>query len=190
MNTFRILVAVAALTASSSSAATYRIDPVHSAVTFTVRHFVTKIHGSFTKFTGTFDYDAKAPVNSKVDVKIDPASIDTHVEKRDNHLRGGDFFDVAKCSEMTFKSTKVELTGDKGKLHGILTMHCVTKPVVLDLELGGEAKDPKGNAYFGASATGKLNRADWDISAFKGMIGDDVSINIDVEAKPAVSSKS
>jgi len=190
MKAFKVGLVFAALATSPLSATTYQIDPVHSAVTFTVRHFVTKVHGSFDKFGGTFDYDAKAPAKSKVNVKIDPASIDTHVEKRDNHLRSGDFFDVTKCSEMTFKSTKVELAADKGKLYGDLTMHCVTKPVALDLELGGEAKDPNGNIHFGATATGKLNRADWGISAFKGMIGDDVGINIDIEASPVASSKS
>jgi polyisoprenoid-binding protein YceI len=183
----KILSAVAAASvffAAPAAAATYQIDPQHSSVSFSVRHIVTKVHGGFDKFSGTFSYDAEKPAKSSVDVTIDPATINTKVAARDGHLRSDAFFDVAKCPAMTFKSTKVELKGESGKLIGDLTMRCVTKPVVLALEVAGEGKDPKGNVHFGASATGKINRNDWGISYGKGMVGDEVTIEIDVEALP------
>lgn len=187
MRKLAIIAAWVSLALSPLEAATYEIDPNHSTVAFTVRHLVTKVHGTFNKFSGTFTYDKKDPTRSKAEVKIDPGSIDTRVEMRDKDLRSPNYFDTAKCPEMSFQSTKARLEGDKGKLYGDLTMHCVTKPVALDLEVAGEAKDPKGNVHFGASATGKVNRDDWGISSGKGMVGDEVMIDIDIEAKPAKS---
>ncbi len=177
--------AVVAALAAPAAAAKYQIDPMHSSVTFTVRHLVTKVHGTFRTVSGTFDYDDAKSKGSAVDVKIDPASVDTNVEKRDAHLKSDAFFDVAKCPEMSFKSTKAFIKNGKGSMTGDLTMHCVTKPVTLALEIGGVTKDPKMGERFGASATGKLNRQDWGVSYGKGMVGDDVNIEIDVEATPA-----
>lgn len=182
---------VVLLAAVPAAAKTYSIDPLHSSVGFTVRHLVSKVQGGFKKVSGTFDYEPGNPKAWKADVEIDPASIDTRVEARDNHLRNPDFFDVEKCPKMTFKSTKAEATGaTSGKLYGDLLMHCVTKPVVLDLDIAGEAKDPKGNPVFGASATGKLNRKDWGITSGAGMVGDEVTLTIDIEARPAEQQKS
>src|SRR5262249_45924391 len=120
MKKVAIVFALVSVGAVSLRAATYEIDPNHSSVAFTVRHLVTKVHGTFDKFSGTFVYDEKAPKKSKAEVKIDPASIDTHVQMRDNDLRSASYFDTAKCADMAFKSTKVELSGGKGKLFGDL----------------------------------------------------------------------
>lgn len=182
-----LLAALLAVSAVPASAATYSIDPVHSLVGFRIRHLVSKTSGRFTKYSGTINYTEGKPETWSVDAKIDPASINTDNEKRDGHLRSADFFDVEKCPDMAFKSTKVA-KGEDGRwmLHGDLTMHCVTKPVVLDLEVGGVA-GPKA----GFSARTKINRKDfgivWNRALDKGgaMLGDDVEISLDIEADEA-----
>jgi len=190
----RHILAVAVLLLSSSAlrAETYDIDASHSQVGFRIKHLVGKVPGRFTKFSGTIDFTPGKPETWKVDAKIDPASINTDNEKRDGHLRAPDFFDVAKHPEMAFKSTKVtDVKGETAKLHGDLTMHGVTKPVVLNLELGGTTKDPWGNTKAGFTATGKVNRKDfgivWNKTLDTGslMLGEDVEVSIDVEAQVA-----
>ena len=142
---FALLFAVAVLS-GQAGAETYQIDPVHSDVRFSVSHMVGKVSGRFGKFEGTVDYVKGDPKAWKVDARIEAASIDTNNEDRDKHLRAADFLDTDKHPAIAFKSTKVAgLKGDKAKLHGDLTLHGVTKPVVLDLELGGVVKDPWGN---------------------------------------------
>lgn len=191
MKTLILLSAVLAA-AAPLRADTYDIDSAHSQVGFRVKHLVGKVPGRFTKFSGTIDFTPGKPETWKVDAKIDPASINTDNEKRDGHLKSADFFDVEKYPEMSFKSTKVsDVKGDSAKLAGDLTMHGVTKPVVLDLEIGGTTKDPWGNAKAGFSAKGKLNRKDWGIVWNKAldngglMLGEDIEISIDVEAQAA-----
>lgn len=178
------LFAVALFVAAPAAAKTYEIDAAHSSVTFKVRHLVSKVRGRFDKVAGTIDYDPAKVAASAVNAEIDPATINTGNANRDNHLKTPDFFDVQKCPALSFKSTKVTektLTGD-------LTMHCVTKPVTLELELGGLGKDPWGNEKLGASARGKLNRKDWGIvwnktlDAGGAMLGDDVDLEIEIEA--------
>lgn len=182
--------AALACSAAEASAAVYTIDPAHSSVSFSVRHLVTKVHGTFDKFAGTVDYEAGKAQSWKTSVEIDPASIDTKVAARDGHLKSPDFFDVEKCPKMSFKSTKVVMSGDAGKMTGDLTMHCVTKPVTLDLTIGGLMKDPGGKEHLGASATGAVDRKDWNLTwnkaleAGKMMVGDEVAIEIDIEALP------
>ncbi len=173
----------------STQAATYEIDPAHTSISFRVKHLVTKVSGRFDKFFGKFDYEKGHPEAWKVETHIDAASINTNVGNRDTHLRGADFFDVEKCPEVVFKSTKVtNVKGDTAKLHGDLTMHCVTKPVVLDLVVAGEAKDPQGHTRFGAAATGRISRKEWGLTWNKALesgglfVGDDVDLDIEVEA--------
>jgi polyisoprenoid-binding protein YceI len=187
----KILLLAAALAPLAASAATYELDPAHSTVGFRVKHLVGRVPGRFTKFSGTVDYTPNKPETWKVEATIDPSSINTDNEKRDGHLKSPDFFDVAKYPEMTFKSTKVtDVKGDTAKLEGNLTMHGVTKPVVLDLEIGGTTKDPWGNEHAGFSAKGKLNRKDfgiiWNKTLDSGslMLGEDVEIAIEAEAQP------
>jgi len=173
----------------AARATTYEIDAVHSQVAFKVRHLVGKVPGRFTKFSGTISYEPGKPEAWKVEAAIDPASINTDNEKRDAHLKSPDFFDTGKCASMGFKSTKVtDVEGDTAKLHGELTMHCVTKPVVLGLELGGAGKDPWGGQRAGFTAKVTLNRKDFGISFNKVldngglMLGEQVEVVIDVEA--------
>jgi len=174
-----------------ANADTWQIDPMHTSVEFTVRHMmISNVKGTFEKTSGTVTIDGSDPTTAKIDATIDASSINTRVERRDADLKSPDFLDVAKYPTITFKSTKVEANGEgKWKVTGDLTLHGVTKPVVLDVEgTGAPIKDPFGNTRAGASATTKINRRDFGISYNKTldaggvMVGDEVSITIDVEA--------
>lgn len=185
----KILIAAAALAVltGAARATDYEIDSAHTQVGFKAKHVTGKVPGRFTKFSGSFTYDAKNLKSWKAEAVIDAASINTDNEKRDGHLKSPDFFDVAKFPEIAFKSTKVtNLKGSRAKLLGDLTMHGVTKPVVLDLEIGGVDKDPWGNESAGFSATGTLNRKDfgivWNKILDSGgvLVGEDVQIALEV----------
>ncbi|MFA6030484.1 MAG: YceI family protein [Elusimicrobiota bacterium] len=172
-----------------AAAVVYDIDPQHSSVGFSVRHMtVSKVRGRFTQFTGDFVYLKGKPALWKAQAAIDTMSVDTDIEARDKHLRSADFFNCDKFPQMVFKSTKAtDLKGEKAKLHGELTLLGVTKPVVLDLEIGGEAKDPWGGERAGFSAHGKINRKDfgmvWNKTLDAGgvMVGEDVELFLEVE---------
>lgn len=192
------LVAVLAAAAPSLRAEVYEIDASHSQVGFRIRHLVGKVPGRFTSFSGTIEFTPGKPSSWRTDAKIDAASINTDNEKRDGHLKSPDFFDAAQYPAITFKSTKVtEAKGETAKLHGDLTMHGVTKPVVLDLELGGTTKDPWGNTRAGFTATGVINRKDFGIVWNKAldagglMLGEEVALSLDIEAvlKPKEAPK-
>lgn len=171
-------------------ASTWTIDSDHSNVGFKVRHLmVANVKGSFEKFTGTVEIDDKDITKSKVNVTIDTNSINTNVKKRDEHLRSADFFDVAKYPEMTFASKKVAKAGkDRLKVTGDLTLHGVTKEVVLDVEgPTRESKDPWGNLRKGATGTTKINRKDFGLTWNKALetggvaVGEEIAIIIEIE---------
>jgi polyisoprenoid-binding protein YceI len=173
-----------------AAASTWNIDPDHSNVGFKVRHLmVSNVKGSFDKHTGTVDINDKDITKSKVEVSIDTNSINTNVQKRDEHLRSADFFDVAKFPTMTFVSKKVAKAGkDKLKVTGELTLHGVTKEVVLDVEgPSKESKDPWGMIRRGATASTKINRKDfglvWNKTLESGgvVVGEEVTITLEVE---------
>jgi len=183
--------AMAAVTAGVARAETWNIDPVHSNISFSARHMmISDVKGEFDKFSGTVTGNANDPNSVKIEATIDTASINTRADKRDADLKGPNFLDVAKYPTMTFKSTKIEPDGDgKWKVTGDLTLHGVTKPVVLEVVgPSPEIKDPYGNMRRGASATTTINRQDFGISFNKtldsgGMVvGNDVPVSIDVEA--------
>lgn len=180
-----------ALSLSAAAAtSTWQIDPNHSAAQFAVRHLaISTVRGAFTKVNGTVQFDDRDISKSSVDVTIDAASVDTRVADRDKDLRSDHFFDVEKYPTLTFKSTKVEQSAPgKLKVIGDLTVHGVTKQVVLDVE-GPTApvKDPWGNQRAAANATTKIDRQDfgvkWNAKMDNGgwVVGDDVEITIDVE---------
>ena len=180
-----VLTAALALTASAAAqATTWQIDPNHTAAQFSVRHLgISTVRGAFTKVSGSVTYDPTNPGKTVIDVTIDANSVDTRVERRDNDLRSPNFFDAAKFPTLTFKSKHTEANGaGRLKVTGNLTIHGVTKEVVLEVEGPSEPmKDPRGNQHMGASASTKINRQDFGVSADKGMVGDDISIMIDVE---------
>ena len=173
-----------------AAAATWTIDRDHSSVGFKIRHLmVSNVKGSFEKHSGTVDLDDKDITKSKVDVSIETASINTNVELRDAHLKSADFFDVVKYPAMTFKSKKVAKAGkDKLKVTGDLTLHGVTKEVVLNVDgPTKEIKDLYGNIRKGASATATINRKDFGLNWNKALetggvvVGDEVHIIIEIE---------
>ena len=182
--------ALASLTVVPAFAnSSWTIDPVHSAANFTVKHMmVSNVSGDFGKVTGTVKYDGKNLGAAVVDASIDANSIDTREPKRDGHVKSPDFLDTAKYPTITFKSTKVVPGKDGFDLHGDLTLHGVTKPVVLHAEpLSGIVKDGRGNEHIGTTASTKINRRDYGVN-FNGlldnggaMVSDDVKVTIDID---------
>jgi len=168
---------------------TWAPDPVHSSIGFAVRHLVvSKVRGKFAKWTGTLRMDEHDLASTQVDITIETASVDTGVEQRDNHLRSADFFDVGTYPAMTFKSTKVEMAQDGAlKLHGNLTLHGVTRPIVLDVEYAGTQNDPWGGYRAGFSARASLDRRDFGLTYNQlletggVMVGEKVDVDIELE---------
>ncbi len=176
---------------------TYEIDPAHSSAQFTVRHMmITNVRGGFKTVKGTVVYDAENPSASTVEATIDVNSIATLDEQRDGHLKSADFLDAEKYPTITFKSKKVERDGsDEAKITGDLTIHGVTKEVVLKVEgPTAEGKDPWGNIRIGASASTKIKRSDfgltWNAVLETGgiMVGDDLKIELDVQMIKAAAT--
>ena len=182
------LAAAAALALSLApalaAADTFKIEGSHTQSAFAVKHLmISTVRGEFGKTEGTVVLDPADLTRSTVEATIDVTSVDTRDAKRDEHLKGADFFDVARFPRITFKSTKVEKAGEGLKVTGDLTMKGVTRPVVL--EVAGptaEIKDPWGNTRRGLSATGKINRKDFGVSyGPDAAISDVVAITIDAE---------
>jgi polyisoprenoid-binding protein YceI len=167
----------------------WKIDSSHSRVAFSVRHMmISNAHGQFQNVNGTVEFDEAQPTRSTVDVQIEAASIDTHDEKRDGHLRSADFFDVAQYPYLTFKSRRVEVLDDShGKLYGELTIKDVNRDVVLSVEYSGMARSPWGTSSAGFTATAKINRKDfglnWNVALETGgvLVGDTINISIELE---------
>ncbi|MFZ1011214.1 MAG: YceI family protein [Candidatus Sulfotelmatobacter sp.] len=169
---------------SAAAQETWQLDPPHSSAQFSVRHLgVSTVRGAFTKVSGTVKYDPSDVTKSSVQTTIDATSVDTRVDMRDNDLRSPNYLDVKKYPTITFQSKKVEAAGaGKLKVTGDLSIHGVTKEAVLDVD-GPSApiKDPWGNQRMGASATTKINRMDFGVAGAPGMVGDDISITLDLE---------
>ena len=183
----RILSALAVallLTLSAAAQDTWQLDPPHSSAQFAVRHLgVSTVRGAFTKVNGTVQYDPANLGKSSIQTTIDATSVDTRVEMRDNDLRSSNYLDVQKYPTITFKSKKIEAAGaGKLKVTGDLTIHGVTKEAVLDVD-GPSApmKDPWGNQRMGASASTKFNRMDFGVAGAPGLVGDDITITLDIE---------
>jgi polyisoprenoid-binding protein YceI len=162
---------------------TWYLDPPHSAAQFSVRHMgISTVRGTFTKVEGVV-VDSPDLSKASVNVTIDASSVDSRVQRRDDDLKSDHFFDVAKYPTITFKSKRVEAAGaGKLKITGDLTIHGVTKEAVLDVDgPTPPMKDPRGNSHRGASATTTVSRADYGMNTMAGMIGDQVTIQLDVE---------
>lgn len=194
MKRFTLLCSALALFSLSAAAQvqTWKIDPNHTAAQFSVRHMgISTVRGAFTKVSGTAEYDPANPAKASVEVTIEAASVDTRVEMRDNDLRSPNYFDVAKFPTITFKSKSVQAAGEgKLKIIGDLTIHGVTKEVALDVD--GPSKpmtDPRGNTHIGASATTTIKRTDFGVGSSNPMVGEDISITIDVELLHPAAAK-
>ena len=171
-------------------AGTWTIDPVHSEVSFVVKHMmVSKVRGRFDTFSGTIT-TAEDPLQSSVTASVDLASVNTGEPNRDNHIRSADFFHVERHPTMTFQSTGVRRDGENFLLDGDLTIRGTTHPVTFSLELNGFGPDAYGGTRVGFSAVGEINRNDWNVS-FNGpipgipggvVVSDKVTVNLEVEA--------
>lgn len=177
-------------TQAPPTTSTWSIDPAHSSVEFAVKHMMfATAKGRFSDVKGTITLDEQDPTNSKVDVEIAVASIDTRDEGRDTHLRSPDFFDAETFPTMTFQSTGVE-PADDGTLRvtGTLQIRDVAKDVVLDATLNGRGTSPFGPQVIGYSAATTINRKDfglnWNAALEAGgvLVGEEVKISIDLEA--------
>lgn len=166
-------------------AADYVIDTekAHAFIQFRIQHLgYSWLYGRFNTFDGKFSYDAKNPAGNKVEVTIDTASIDSNHAERDKHLRSDDFLDVAKFPQARFVSTKFEAKGNgKATLTGDLTLHGVTRPVVIEVEYIGEGDDPWGGYRAGFFGTTKLKLADFGITRDLGPASQEVELMLSVE---------
>lgn len=167
---------------------TWDIDPVHSDVSFSVRHMmVSKVRGRFSKFSGQI-VTAEDPLDSTVEVSIDLSSVDTNDVNRDAHLRSIDFFDTETHTDMTYRSTALIPTTDGYLLEGDLSLRGTTRQVPLKLELNGFSTDPYGGYRAGFSATGELSRKEFGVDMMMPIegggvvVGDKISIFLEIEA--------
>ncbi|HET7468979.1 MAG TPA: YceI family protein [Gemmatimonadales bacterium] len=175
--------------ATTETRTTWNIDPAHSGVHFSIKHLVVAtVRGQFDKVSGSVVIDPVDPAGSSVHAVIDAASIDTREPQRDAHLRSPDFLDVARFPTIEFRSTDVARTHEGYAVTGDLTIHGVTRPVVLMVETADdEIRDHMGNVKRAATARTKLSRKDfgltWNVALETGgfVVGDEIRIEIDVE---------
>ncbi len=185
-----LLALCGALLSTSTFAATetYEIDPAHTSIGFRVKHLFSTVPGRFLEINGNFTVDSEDPEKSEVKVTIPVDSIDTGNKKRDGHLKTGDFFDAEKFKEITFTSKNVKRTSENtADITGDLTLHGVTKEVVLKTDFLGKGPGPDGINRTGWKATTAIKRSDFGITYGKEiegtpLIGDEVEIILDIEA--------
>ncbi len=170
------------LASASLTAADYRIDPSHAVIQFRISHlgFSTMV-GRFNQFEGYFTWDPAYPEKASVQVKIDPASIDTNWAERDKHLRGEDFLHVARFPEASFVSTAYEGDAKGGLVKGNLTLHGVTKPIVIKMQAIGEGTDPWGGVRAGFAGTTEIRRADFGIDYDLGPTAETMQFELHLE---------
>ncbi len=177
------------MTDTATRTTVWTIDPDHSDVEFSVKHMrIATVKGRFSDVTGQITIDYENIENSRVEVEIGAASIDTRNEKRDAHLRSADFFDVESFPTLKFRSSRIEQSGGNLVITGDLTMHGVTRQITLDAEFNGQAGNPTGHQIISYTAKTELNRKDfglnWNATLETGgvLVGDDIRINIEIEA--------
>lgn len=181
-----LILALSAIAPLSFAADVYKIDPVHSGISFKIRHFFSKTPGQFNKFNGTIHYDEKDPSNSHVEATIDISSVDTNNNDRDEHLKNEDYFNVAVNPKMMFKSTSWEKTGEnRFDVVGELTMLGISKSVTLKVELLGIGEGQghfEGITLSGWSATTTIDRTQWGLTGGAPAVGNEVEIELNIEA--------
>jgi len=175
---------------SSTEKSKWALDPSHSEIAFKVKHLmITNVKGVFKDFSASVTTTGGDFITSDIEFSLNPSSVDTGAPDRDNHLKSADFFDVEKYGRLSFSGKKAEKTDDSGNyvLYGDFTIKDVTKPVKLNVEFAGVAKDPWGNEKAGYTLTGKINRKEfglnWNAALEAGgvLVSEDVSINCDVQ---------
>jgi polyisoprenoid-binding protein YceI len=167
----------------------WNIDPTHSQAEFSVRHMFTKVRGHMVVAAGVVDADEAEPLKTVIVARLDPSTVNTGVQVRDDHLRSVDFFDVQRYPEIVFRSTAIRKTAkDRFAVTGMLTMRGVDRLVTLDTHVAGDAIDPFGSRRAGVSARTTLNRKDfglrWNRTLESGglLVGDEIDINLEIEA--------
>jgi polyisoprenoid-binding protein YceI len=188
LRTLTVFLPAALAAAPLLAADTYTVDKSHSEASFRIRHFASKVPGHFAEFEGTIQADPARPELSSVVFTIKTASIDTGNADRDKDLRSANFFDVGRCPEISFKSSKIAPAGkDQYNATGTLTIHCVSKEVTVPVTFLGSAKDPWGNERASFEVVTKLNRKDFGINWNKAldaggfMLSDDVDVTVNLE---------
>jgi len=177
------------MAAVAAQADTYTVDASHTRIGFGVKHLViSTVRGEFRQFEGSFSYDPANPSAMTAKAVMQTASIDTANAKRDEHLRGEDFFDAASFPEITFESTRAEASEDGVILYGNLTMRGVTKEIALPVKISGPVTHPfSGKNVLAIEGSAKINRQDWGVSWSKTMdsgglvVSDDVTLEISIE---------
>ncbi len=177
----------AVVAAISLFAGDYTLDNTHSSVGFNIKHLmVSNVSGKFNTYSGVFGFDEKGNIITKLEGSVDVSSVNTGIDKRDEHLKSSDFFDAAKFPKMTFVMTKF-IGGKKPKVEGKLTIKDTTKTVQFDADIGGMAIDPWGTKKVGFSLSGMISRKDYGLNWNKALetggfvVGDAVKITIDIE---------
>ena len=179
---FTGLVCSLAFALSTHGADTYKVDPVHSSVVFSIKHNgVTNFYGAFKEISGTVAFDAADPSKSAVELTVPVESVDTRSDKRDQHLKSPDFFNAKQFPAITFKSNKIEGSGESYKISGDLTIHGVTKPITVDFKRGADGTGGGGKTVGGGEARFTIKRSDYDMKFMVGPLGDDVNIILSLE---------
>jgi polyisoprenoid-binding protein YceI len=175
----------------------WQFDEAHSSVTVSTKHMmITTVRGDLTIRSAEIDFDPQHPERGRVAATIDAASIDTGAAQRDEHLRSADFLDVERYPEITFRSTRIQAKGQRYLLHGELSMHGVTRPVVLDAEIGGVVADMRGGTRASFTASARVNREDfgltWNVALESGgwLVGKELKVEIDLAVVQATKQAS
>lgn len=175
----------------------WQLDEAHSSVTVSTRHMmITTVRGDLAIRSAEIDFDPEHPERGRVAATIDAASIDTGAAQRDEHLRSADFLDVERHPEITFRSTRIETKGQRYLIHGELSLHGVTRPVVLDAEIGGVVADMRGGTRAAFTASTRLNREDfgltWNVALESGgwLVGKELKVEIELAAVQAAMEAS
>jgi polyisoprenoid-binding protein YceI len=177
-----VLALVSAFVLCANAADTFKVDPVHSFVLFSVQHLgVANTYGRFNDIAGSVVFDKDNPSQSSVELSVPVESLDTHNSIRDKSLKSPDFFDAKQFPALTFKSTKVEGSGDTLKVSGDLTIHGVTKPMTVDFKKGGEGKGVFGEMRGGGETHFTIKRSDFGMNFEQGQVGDEVNIILSLE---------
>ena len=163
---------------------TYRVDPVHTSITFKIKHLgIANVHGRFTDVSGTLKFDPASAANSAIEIQVKTESIDTNNSKRDEDLRSSNFFDASKYPIIKFKSTSVKkVDPDNYEISGDLTLHGVTRKLQLSALKTGEGKDPWGGYRIGFETAYDIKRSEFGMTHMLGGVGDKVQMTVSVEA--------
>jgi len=177
-----VVALMGALVLSANAADTFKLDPVHSFVLFSVQHLgIANTYGRFNDISGTVVFDKDNPSKSSVEVSVPVESLDTNNAKRDQSLKSPDYFNAKQFQTITFKSTKVEGSGDTLKVSGDLTIRGMTKPLTVDFKKGGEGKGVFGEMRGGGETRFTIKRSDFGMNFQQGAVGDEVTIILSLE---------